>query len=287
MIDYELLAINPGYAGRFFEAEAAITAKIASVSLEALMTSQDGDEEQSPLLQVENDVGLVTVKGTLTDRYSVYNRFFGMVSYDEIMQATHQAVDAGVGAIMYLYDTPGGKVSGMAAAAEEISSLETPTITFTSSSMASAGYFLGIQSDEVYADSFAEVGSVGIVMKTYDRSQYLAEIGVKPIRFRSGKLKAVGDQDFKMTSQEEKYLQKKVDTFAMKFFNIVSEARGLPLPVLKKNGVTSGRTFIGEEALQAQLVDGMKTFDESMWSAYVAAKKTVDKRNKAGLSYKY
>jgi len=283
MLQHEILALSPGTEEKFLEIEAAILAKVATLSPEAADYSDD--EEQSRLLQFADNVGVISVNGGLTNRVSFWNQFFGMVAYDEVRQAILEAADANVGAILFDINSPGGRVSGMADLGELISSLSMPTISFTNGSMASAAYFLGAQADHIYADSFAEVGSIGVVVKMYDRSEMLKKAGIKPVRFRSGDLKAVGDGDFKLSAKEKAYIQGKVDIFAAKFYEVVSDARGLTLPVMEKLGITSGRTFIGEEALTAGLVDKIKTFDQVVLEAYTLIEKAIDKNNKVGLSY--
>ncbi len=278
---YQTLAITEASFAKFIELELAFENKLATLT--ASDFGREDEEDQSRLLTMYDNVGVIEVKGMMVNTDSFWNRIFGRVSYNEIRAASIQAVERGSNVIVYDYDTPGGNVNGMSDTANLISSLEPHTISFTSGSMASAGYFLGSQSDDVYADTFAEVGSVGIVAKIYDRSKMLDNIGIKPMRFRSGDLKAVGDPDFKMSAKEKTYIQGKIDNYGNKFFSIVSDARGMPLQALEKAGITSGRTFIGEEALEVNLVDANKSFDEVMLQAFTLAKKAVDKRTTSGL----
>jgi len=279
MSDYEILAISPSAEERYFE----IQAKLMSLTPE--MISQEKEEEQSYLLAINEGVAVIDVSGVLTNTNSYWNRYFGAVSYPEIKEASQQAVEQGVGCIVYHYGTPGGSVRGMYDCANFISSLKISTISFTGSMMCSAGLFLGIQSNHVYADAFAEVGSVGVIMKLYDRSKYLKDLGIKPERFRSGDLKASGDPDFALTDKEREHIKEQVMTYASKFYGIVSDARGIPLPVMEKSGITSGRTFIGEQALKVNLVDGMKSFDQVVLKAYGLAKNYLDKNRQSSLSY--
>jgi len=287
MISYETLAIAVGAEVGFLKSEAAIREKIIATppAVLAQIEEDETNEGKSRLLQIAGNVGVISVKGGLTNENSYWNQYFDLISYDEVRQAAMDAVEAGVGSVLFDMDTPGGRVSGMADCANFISAMNIPTIAFTSGSMCSAGYFLGCQASEVYADSFAEVGSVGVLIKFYDQSKYLSDLGIKPIRFRSGKLKAVGDGDFSLSAKEKAYIQDKVANLAGKFFQVVSDARGLTLPMMKKAEIITGRTFIGDEAVKVQLVDEQKTFDECMVRAYKLAEKVVDKRNTAGLSY--
>jgi len=284
MNDYEVLAIANSHEEAYFEIQANITAKIMSLTPEMLSREEDG-EEQSYLLTVNNGIAVIDVSGVLTNKASLWNRYFGAVAYPEIVEATQQAVEQGVGCIVYNYNSPGGSVRGMYDCASMISSLKIPTLSFTGSMMASAAYFLGSQSKHIYADAFAEVGSIGVVIKCYDRSKMLKDMGIKPERFRSGDLKASGDPDFSLTEKERKHIQEQMMTYAGKFYNIVSDARGIPLPVLESSGITSGRTFIGDEALRVNLVDSMKSFNQTILKAYSLSKNWLDKNRQSSLSY--
>lgn len=277
---FEILAISDHYFAKYIEAEAMLMEKIASMTVE--MANGMPDEEESRLLQMYDNVGIVSIKGMLTNRDSYWNRYFGMVSYNEIREAVVQSANKGAKAVLYDFDTPGGSVSGLKDTASLIANVGLKSVSFTSGSMASAGYFLGSQADYLYADSFAEVGSIGVVVKLYDRSKMLKDLGVKPMRFRSGDLKAAGDGDFALTDKEKSYIQQKVDLFAGKFYDIVSQARGIPVQYMDKVGITSGRTYIGEEAMAVNLVDKIQTFDQALAKAVDLSKK-VDKKNNNGL----
>lgn len=291
MIRYnvEMLALAESYFSKYIESVGMLRDKLASApvsEIQAASRYDEDEEETSRLLTMSEDVAVIEVKGALTNSSdSFWNWIFGLVSYNDIRAASMQAVEAGAKVIMFYYASPGGAVSGLADAGSFISNLPVPTITFTSASMASAAYFLGSQSDYVYADSFAEVGSIGVIVKLYDRSEMLKNAGVTPVRFRSGKLKAAGDGDFKLTKEEKDYIQSKVEIYANKFFNIVSDARGIPMSYMESSGITSGRTYIGEEAMAVNLVDSIKTFDEAMLKAYQLAKE-VDNGKGNGLSFR-
>ncbi len=272
MPDYDILAISDSHIDRLFQAEENVTHKMA-------FGEDSPEENRSRLLTISDGVAVISIIGSLTNIHSYWNRFYGVVAYSEITEAVAQAVDEGVGAIMFEIDSPGGRVSGMADCAAYISGLDIDTYAFTGAGMASAAYFLGCQCDSVYCDSFAEVGSVGVKISWLDYSRYLKEAKIDPVRFRSGDLKAVGDPKFKLTEKEAKHIEAQVETYAQKFFDIVSEARGMPVLVMEKLDITSGRTFIGEEAWGVNLVDGIKTFNEVLALAYNSATKELDKRN--------
>jgi len=281
---YSLLAIAGNYFQDYIDAETGLKLKLSTLQAQDL---NPDEPEQSRLLQMYDDVAVVSIKGSLTNSDSYWNRFFGAISYSEIREALIQATEAEAQVIVLDIDSPGGSVKGMSDTANLISTLPMKTISFTSGMMCSAGYFLGCQADDIYADSMSEVGSIGVVAELFDRTKMLKDIGIKPIRFRSGPLKAVGSPNHTLSKEETKYLQDKIMTYAESFFTLVSDARGIPRQVLDTYGITSGRTFIGVEAQQVGLVDGVKTFDEIMLNAFSLAEKRVDKPQSNGLFSNY
>jgi signal peptide peptidase SppA len=281
MMSYEILAVAWGKEDNYLHANEGLELKLA----EAAVVDAYEREEISRLLTLQDNIAVIEVKGGLTNRNSWYNKYFGLVSYDEIREAIYQAIGSGAGAILFDVNSPGGSVSGLNDIASVVSDVSVPTVTFTSGMMASAGYFFGSQADKVYADSFAEAGSIGVVVKMWDATEYNKKLGVKAIRFRSGDLKAVGSPDFKLTKREEQHIKDQVMTYAGKFYQIVSDARGMPLELMEKLEILTGKTFIGEELKRVNLVDDIRTFDQVLKEVYDLAEKELDKRNRTDVKY--
>ena len=282
-----LLAIASGSIEGFMKSEADLRAKMMLTPKADMCESDDDEEEdQSDLLNIYDNVAVIDINGGLTATDSWINKYYGLVSYGEIREAIIQAVQANVGCIFFNVNSPGGDVNGMSDVASLISSLPMPTIAFSSSQMASAAYFLGCQADNIYVDSFADVGSIGVVINVMDYTAMNKMNGVVAQRFRSGSLKGTGNPNFALSKEEQAYIQGKVDTYSGMFFQIVSDARGMDLPTMNKLEITTGRTFIGQQAAAANLVDGMLTFDQSMAKAYDLATKYVDKQNVSGIQFR-
>ena len=273
MLDYDILAIHPGYTIRY------------STSLERVAQaamSRAGEEkevEQSRLLQVAGTVAIININGGLTNSDSYWNRYDDLVSYNEIREAVIQALEAGVGSIVFNHASSGGSAYGMYECGDFISNIPVPTLSHTAGMMCSADYFLGMQADYIYASNLSDVGSIGVVIKMYDRTKMLQDVGIEPKRFRSGSLKMVGDSDFKLTDEEEKYIQGKVDTLANSFFTAVSDARGLTIGSMKSSGILTGKTYFGQDAVEVGLIDDVLSFDGVMLKAYDLAAKHLDKNN--------
>ena len=102
---YTILAIMEGSGTGFFEAEAMAMAKQADMAGHA--------EPESDLLSIVNNAAVIEVKGLLTNKDSWYNKYYGLVSYNQIREAAVEAIELGAGAILFDGDGPGGTVSGM------------------------------------------------------------------------------------------------------------------------------------------------------------------------------
>lgn len=271
----EILALHSSHVDAFFRAEEEVMK--AALGREEPVTKE---KEVSHLVQFIDNIALVQVSGMMTNKDSWVNQYLGLVSYNEIRQGLVDAIENGAEGILIHIDSPGGRVAGVGDLASFISSLPVPTVTYTDSLLASAAYLTGLQSDYVYADGFAEVGSVGVIAVVADASKMYSDLGVKFHRFRSGDLKQVGDPRFSLSKKETEYLSETIDTFAEKFFNIVAEGRGMPRPMLDNLDITSGRTFIGETAVAVGLVDMIMSFDQAVAKTLDFAQKSIDKKSK-------
>ena len=66
------------------KAQEGIDAKIAAGTV---FETGDGKDDSSHLIDVQEGVAIVSIKGSLTNKDSPWNRFFGVTSYNEIRAA--------------------------------------------------------------------------------------------------------------------------------------------------------------------------------------------------------
>ncbi len=269
---YKILAMMEGHGFDFFDSESA------AMQMQVERVGQEAPE--SDLLSMINGAAVIEVKGKLTNKNSVYNKYYGLISYDQIREAVVEAVELGAGAILFDIDSPGGSVSGMKDLSNFIQGIDLPTVSHTSATEASAGYFLGSSCEKCYADDMAEVGSVGVVMTLMEYTEAMKKQGVHAEVFRSGKHKQAGNPYEKLSAENRKHMKDQVMTYANKFFSFVSENRGIPRPAMTE--IETGKTFIGEEAVAAGLIDKITSFDEALVETIALAEKTLDTGNKNG-----
>lgn len=272
------VSVLPGFELDMFKSERMAMLK----STEA--ASGTDSKKSSPILHIENNVGIISVSGKLVDSDSPSNRFFNLISYNQVKAAAIEAVEKGVGSILYIYKSPGGVVSGMKGFADFNASLKLPTISFTSSTMASAALFCGLSSDSIYCDSMAEVGSVGVIMSVVNYKNMLDKDGITVDILRSGTHKSAGNPYEKLVKKNKEYLLGQVNYLAEQFYSYVADRRGISVDSM--GDIKTGKTFIGEQAFKAGLVDKILTFDEVFQLSVQKAEKFLDRNKYIGNNYR-
>lgn len=246
--------------------EAALSDYLAS---EASVAAYHGQAEPEPeevpeLLEIQGNIGVVSVKGALTNRDAWYNRLVGRTSYNAIREAVIYAAQAeGVEQILLDVDSGGGSVAGVAdtsALIRMVNDRVKPVTAFTDGAMASAAYWLGSSAGNVYASKTAMVGSIGVIATHMEESEALKKAGVGVTVLRSGEYKALANGVEPLTDAARAQIQAQLDAVYKVFVQHVAEARNVSYD-LADSQMAQGREFMGEAAVGAGLVDGVESFD--------------------------
>lgn len=263
--DKLVLACHESYIADFLRREAAAEEHTADLLRSGNQAKDEDEDEGSYIVQKQGNIAIVEIKGRLTNSDRSYNRYLGLLSYAEIQRAYAQiAEDDEIEYILEDYDTPGGTVAMMAETEEIMRSVGRikPRQGFVGSMAASAGYYLIRGCDSIVASSMAEVGSIGVMQVTMDMVKMYEEFGIGLHVIKSGDLKAAGNPFEKMTDEQEKYLASQVNYLAGMFYEAVAGDRAMNIADMSEAGITSGRTFIGQQALRCGLVDKIGGFNE-------------------------
>jgi len=121
------------------------------------------EEDQLPdLLSIDAaGLGLVEIKGVLTNEDNWWNSYEGLVSYNEIRDAVNTAAALPeVKEILVDISSPGGSVNGVLDAVEAISNANAlkPLTVYSDSVMTSGGYWLAAPAAEKYISPIATAG---------------------------------------------------------------------------------------------------------------------------------
>jgi signal peptide peptidase SppA len=169
-----------------------------------------------------------------------------------------------VHSIIQVYDTPGGTVDGTQAFANVIRQVGQikPVITLADGVMASAGVWAGTAASQIYiADTTTSVGSIGVVSQHVDLSGRDAMAGVKRTEVFAGKYKRIASDTGPLTKAGLQSIQDTVDYTYGLFVQAVATHRGVSVDQVLSD-MADGRMFIGEQAINAGLVDGVSTLDD-------------------------
>lgn len=202
-------------------------------------------------------VCVVDISGPL-DQYD--EGFFD--SYESIRtRVKAAAADHECRAIVMRIDSPGGDCPGCFDTARTVRRIcldaKKPLLAYVEKAN-SAAYALACAAQTIVLSDTAIVGSIGVISTREDVTASDAQRGLRVALIASGKRKADGHPHTPITDDELAETQIIVNSLARKFFELVSDMRGLSV-----EGVAAleARIFHGEAAIAAQLADSIDSFD--------------------------
>lgn len=216
------------------------------------------DEERG--YAYRGNVAVVPVSGVLSKYSDMINGMSqpsGMTSAQVADAVRRAGGDRRAASILMDIDSPGGTVAGttdMVAAVHEARA-EKPVVAIAHDMAASAAYWLASAADTLYLTPAAEVGSIGVYSVMEDASAYYEKSGVKRYLVASGEHKGAGAEGTKITADHLASIQDSITAMAQVFKDAVAQARGLSGEALA--AVTTGRCFVGAEAVDVGLADGV------------------------------
>jgi capsid assembly protease len=214
---------------------------------------------------VTDGVAVLQVGGVMAKRMNLFSQISGGCSTQIAARDLQQAAaDPAVHSIIQVYDTPGGTVDGTAAFANIIRQVgqQKTVVTLADGLMASAGVWAGTAARQIYiADSTTSVGSIGVVLQHVDLSGQDAQNGIKRTEVFAGKYKRIASDTGPLSKAGLQSLQDSVDYTYSLFVQAVATQRGVSVEQVLAD-MADGRMFIGEQAINAGLVDGVATLEE-------------------------
>ena len=222
-------------------------------------TGRPAGSAQDPY-QILDGVAILPVQGVLTKADSAWNRFCGMTSTALIRQNLQLALqDPQVQAILLHIDSPGGTVDGTQELADAIFAArgQKPIISLADGCMCSAACWVGCAADQVYITSdTAMTGSIGVVATHVDVSGSEAQNGRKTTEITAGKYKRISSSFAPLSEDGRAEIQAQLDHIYGVFVDQISAFRNVPTDTVLAD-MADGRVFLGKQAIEAGLVDGV------------------------------
>ncbi|MBL9084201.1 MAG: S49 family peptidase [Planctomycetales bacterium] len=211
--------------------------------------------------ELQDGVAVVRLEGTLMKQESSFGGTSTVAARRAIKNA---AADPNVGAIMLVFDSPGGTSAGtgdLADAVAEAAKLK-PTMAYCEDCCCSAAYFVASQADRVLANAGATVGSIGTYMVVRDLSGMYAANGIKVHVVRAGKQKGVGTPGTELTAEQLTDLQRHVEEVNAQFKAAVM--RGRKLNAEQIEALADGGVHVGQAAIEKKLIDGVASWEQAL-----------------------
>jgi signal peptide peptidase SppA len=223
--------------------------------------------EHSDHLTIIGNIGIVSIAGTLVNRDSPWNKYMGVISYNEIRAALGDCVsNPNIKQIVLDINSGGGAVNGISDVAALIAQINDnikPVIAYTGGAMASGAYWLGVSAGRVVASDVSLVGSCGVITAHADLTAAYQEEGVKHTIIRAGKFKQLNSPLEPLSELGKEEMQRNVDHIYGVFVQHIADRRGVSYQIADTQ-MAQGREFIGSDAVKAGLVDSVTTFDGLM-----------------------
>lgn len=215
--------------------------------------------------EIVNGVAILPMHGVMAKRMNLFMDISGGVSTRMAQLQLQAAVeDPEVKQIILDIESPGGAVDGTQELANAIRAArqQKPVIALADGLMASAGYWAGSAALQVFmASDTTEVGSIGVVATHVDQSRRLDDAGITVTEITAGKYKRIAGAYSPLTEEGRDYIQSQVDHIYALFVDAVAANRGTSAEDVVER-MADGRIFIGQQAIDAGLVDGVSTMSE-------------------------
>jgi signal peptide peptidase SppA len=209
-------------------------------------------------------IAIIPVYGTLVQRTAGLGPRSGMRSYEDIRRDFRAMMnDPEVSGILFDIDSPGGEASGVFDLADEIYQArgQKTIYAIANETALSAAYAIASAADRVYMPRTGMAGSIGVIAVHMDQSGFDANLGVRYTPVFAGSRKNDFSPHEPLNPAAYEQLKKMVDESYQIFVETVARNRGISV---EKVIGTEAAVYHGANALQAGLVDGILSYEQTM-----------------------
>lgn len=177
-------------------------------------------------------------------------------------------------ALVIRISSPGGSAIAsdkIWAAIENVKKDGIPVVATIGDMGASGAYYIACAADEIVAEPYSIVGSVGIYGGKVDASGLLSKIGLRAEPVKTHPYADAQTFTRPWSAEEKRALQEYMDDFYGRFVGVVSKATGIAEATVD-TAYGGGRVFTGRVALKSGLVHGIGGMDYALDEAKRLAK---------------
>lgn len=158
--------------------------------------------------------------------------------------------------LIFEINSPGGSVVASQEIYDAIKRVKEtkPIVGYMREVAASGAYYSAVSANWLVANRGTMVGSIGVIFNSFEATQLVDWLKLKPVVIKTGELKDAGSSVRPWTAEDRTYLQKLIDDTRDQFVADVRAARPQITPE-SINHMSDGRVVLGTEAAERNLVD--------------------------------
>lgn len=212
-------------------------------------------------MQRKGNIGLIVAAGTIMDGEQPE----GTIGGDTLVHLLRKARDNNdLGAVIIRVDSGGGSAFASELIRQEIEEVRNagkPVFISMGSMAASGGYWLATGADEIWATPSTLTGSIGVfsIIPTFEKS--LDKIGVNNDGFATSDLAGLFRLERDMTPQAKAVFQMGVESTYSKFLKLCANSRDMPVEEIRE--IAEGRVWLGNQAMNLNLVDHLGSLQDT------------------------
>ena len=206
-----------------------------------------------------NNVGVVKIIGEIDTEEDP--KYYSVSSRDVIDQIEELDANTSIKGILLDVDSGGGSIESGERIMLALQRTSKPIVAVIRNVGGSSAYLIASAADKIYASRMSEVGSIGIKRNFVDISEKDKQEGITFYDISSGKYKSSVDEHNKITQDQLKVLKDEV----MELHNIFTEyiAKNRNISIEKVREISTGRTYLGDDALKLNLIDAIGGMPEA------------------------
>lgn len=228
--------------------------------------------------EIFGNVAVLSLEGVIAQKMNLFTEISGGMSTELVSKDLQEIMkDESIKAVILKIDSPGGTSSGIPELASQVfeARKQKRIIAYTDNMMASAAYWIGAAADAVVISSdVVQVGSIGVVTTHTDVSKSEEMQGIKTTELVAGKYKRIASKYAPLTQEGRETIQGHLDYVYSVFVDDIAKFRGVSVEMVV-NDMADGRVFIGKQAIEAGLVDGVSTLDALIADLNAAGERAI------------
>ena len=257
----KLDAIIAGLGGRLLDGPLQLEAVANGAAAPEMFSTRRGTRGDAGYV-VTDGVAVIGASGALVHRSRIDADSTYLLGYNELAaQAEAAQADPEVHAVLQVWDSPGGEVSGAFEYAERMLGLRgsKPMWAIADSMAASAAYLGGSAFEKLAVSNTGYVGSIGVVMRHVDFSRALDNDGIRVTHIFAGTHKVDGNPYEPLPADVRADMQAEIDGLYAMFVDSVALHRGISAESVR---ATQAQVYRGTAAVSMGLADRVATTDQ-------------------------